>query len=72
MPPRGIVQHGHLVLQVSGVQLEQAQVSNELKSQIADIKKYLDWQRADTNPFNTGLRELARGHIRTSQTKAVE
>jgi len=48
---------------VSGVQLEQAQVSNELKSQIANIKKYLDWQRADTNPFTTGLRELARDQL---------
>jgi hypothetical protein len=71
MPPRGIVQNGHLVLQVSGVQLEQAQVSNELKSQIADIKKYLDWQRADTKPFNTGLRELARGHIERRKQKLL-
>ena len=71
MPPRAIVQNGHLVLQVAGVQLEQARVSNELKSQIADIKKYLDWQRADTNPFNIGLRELARGSIERRKQKLL-
>ncbi len=71
MPPRAIVQNDHLVLQVAGVQLEQARVSNALKSQIADIKKYLDWQRADTNPFNTGLRELARGHIERRKQKLL-
>jgi hypothetical protein len=56
---------------VSGADLKVEEVRKQLDRELASIKNYLNWLRGSTDPFNAGIREMARQAIETRRHKLL-
>jgi hypothetical protein len=73
MPPSGqVLPHRKLVMTVSGRTLVGEQVRITLENNIAEIEKYLGWQRDLVAPHNTKLRENALANIAARTKKLLD
>jgi hypothetical protein len=71
MPPQGRVHDGLLIISVTGTQLSQERVKADLHKQLADIRQYLGWLKSGIDPFNAGIRGLARQQIEHRRQKLL-
>lgn len=69
--PIAEVRGSTLVFKVSGRDMNPEQVKNELNSQIKTVNEYLGWLRSSTDPFNAGIRDLARTLIERRRQKLL-
>lgn len=70
-PPRGQLSYQNLVLEITGRQLTSEAVRNDFDKQIAEVQKYLDWQRATIDQFTTELEAQAKNTIEARKQKLL-
>jgi hypothetical protein len=70
-PPRAIVQEHNIILKVTGRDLKSEQVKSGLNSTLADIEKYLGWQKPTVDQINTRLADSARQTIEARKAKLL-
>jgi hypothetical protein len=71
MPPRGEVQGSVITFRYWSDTPQAQQVRSELDRWLADVKRYLQWQRDSFRAFNDGLANLARTAITQRRDKLL-
>jgi hypothetical protein len=70
-PPLGQVTGNVLRISVSTTDHNAELVKNELNRTLDEVKKYVEWIRADLSPWNASLSEKAKNRIRTRKEKLL-
>lgn len=70
-PPRGEVRDGTLLIKIQGTNLEPQQVRSEIDRTIGEVKKYLEWLRANARGFNEQIGRLANERITWRRKKLL-
>lgn len=70
-PPRAIVQEQSIALKVTGRDLKPEQVKSALNSTLADVEKYLGWQKPTVDQINTRLASSVRQTIEARKAKLL-
>ena len=70
-PPRATVETDKLIIKIMGRDLKPEQVQNGLNSTLADIERYLGWQKQTIDQFNIQLANSARQSIDTRKAKLL-
>ena len=70
-PPRAIVGQDNITLKITGRDLKPEQVQNGFNSTLADIERYLGWQKPTIDQFNVQLTNNVRQTIETRKAKLL-
>lgn len=70
-PPRAEVVRGGIVIRLAGRELTAGQVNDHFDGVLADIERYLGWQRESADPFNADLPNFVRGYIEQRRAKLL-
>jgi hypothetical protein len=70
-PPRAIVERDKIILKVTGHNLKAEQVQSALNSAVADLDRYLAWQKPTVDQFNAHLAKSVRQSIEARKSKLL-
>ena len=70
-PPRAVVEDDKIVLTVTGRDLKPQQVQSALNSALADLDRYIGWQKPTVDQFNADLASNIRQSIETRKSKLL-